>query len=83
MKKHIIPERIQTVIVLFLAMILICNLSLAENNLVSKDKVLTIDLANATDEELEAAKQAIIQEQKDRIVTKVTFEQKSLSIPKG
>ena len=83
MKKRTIPVKIQTVIILFLSMILICNLSLAESNLEGKGKVLTIDLANATDEELEAAKQAIIQEQKDRIVTKVTFEQKSLSIPKG
>lgn len=72
-------------VAIILSLVLFFSFSMVSAETVSNasDNVISIDLSTATDEELETARQAIVQEQKNRIITKVLLDQNDLSLGKG
>ena len=64
---------------LLIALVIHATVSFAE----SSGTIFAFDLTAASDEQLEEAKLAIIQEQKNRIVTKLVLDQDELTIEKG
>lgn len=64
---------------MLIALVIHATVSFAE----SSGTIFAFDLTAASDEQLEEAKLAIIQEQKNRIVTKLVLDQDELTIEKG
>ena len=64
-------------LLLALFIILTCTTALSELD------ITVLDLHNATDEELEDLRLAVVAEQKSRIKTKIVFDQENISIGKG
>lgn len=64
--------------VLLMICLLIINLSA-----IAEIDISSLDLPNASDDELEALRQAVVAEQKSRIITRIVFDQDEITLGKG
>lgn len=67
----------------FALLLVFTLLSVSLSVIAESTSIISIDLTNATDEELEQARLAIVQEQKSRIVTKIILNEKEINLNKG